>query len=329
MSQVPTVLGFGTAILDLLVRTDDAFVAEHSGGGKGGMVLIDEAACNKMLSLLPDYTVAPGGSAGNTLAGLLRLGIGGRMMGKVGRDEQGDLYRDRFAKLGGDISAFKFSETTRTGCCICLVTPDSERTMRTCLGAASEITEKDFRPEDLDGVNLVHLEGYQLYSPGMFELLLSEAKKRNIPVSFDFSSYEIVKTFRNRIETLLKDVSIIFANEEEAAEFVGRDKFTPEYALDVLSGYCDTAVVKLGKKGALLRRNGETVSVEAELVKAVDTTGAGDLWQAGFLYGHLTGKSLETCGKLGAALGAEVVSVLGGVIPEEGWQRIIKKFNLK
>lgn len=329
MSQVPTVLGFGTAILDLLVRTDDAFVAEHSGGGKGGMVLIDEAACNKMLSLLPDYTVAPGGSAGNTLAGLLRLGIGGRMMGKVGRDEQGDLYRDRFAKLGGDISAFKFSETTRTGCCICLVTPDSERTMRTCLGAASEITEKDFRPEDLDGVNLVHLEGYQLYSPGMFELLLSEAKKRNIPVSFDFSSYEIVKTFRDRIETLLKDVSIIFANEEEAAEFVGRDKFTPEYALDVLSGYCDTAVVKLGKKGALLRRNGETVSVEAELVKAVDTTGAGDLWQAGFLYGHLTGKSLETCGKLGAALGAEVVSVLGGVIPEEGWQRIIKKFNLK
>ena len=329
MSQVPTVLGFGTAILDLLVRTDDAFVAEHSGGGKGGMVLIDEAACNKMLSLLPDYTVAPGGSAGNTLAGLLRLGIGGRMMGKVGRDEQGDLYRDRFAKLGGDISAFKFSETTRTGCCICLVTPDSERTMRTCLGAASEITEKDFRPEDLDGVNLVHLEGYQLYSPGMFELLLSEAKKRNIPVSFDFSSYEIVKTFRDRIETLLKDVSIIFANEEEAAEFVGRDKFTPEYALDVLSGYCDTVVVKLGKKGALLRRNGETVSVEAELVKAVDTTGAGDLWQAGFLYGHLTGKSLETCGKLGAALGAEVVSVLGGVIPEEGWQRIIKKFNLK
>ena len=329
MSQVPTVLGFGTAILDLLVRTDDAFVAEHSGGGKGGMVLIDDAACNKMLSLLPEYTVAPGGSAGNTLAGLLRLGIGGRMMGKVGRDEQGDLYRDRFAKLGGDISAFKFSETTRTGCCICLVTPDSERTMRTCLGAASEITEKDFRPEDLDGVDLVHLEGYQLYSPGMFELLLAEAKKRNIPVSFDFSSYEIVKTFRNRIETLLKDVSIIFANEEEAAEFVGRDKFSPEYALDVLSGYCDTAVVKLGKKGALLRRNGETVSVEAELVNAVDTTGAGDLWQAGFLYGHLTGKSLETCGKLGAALGAEVVSVLGGVIPEEGWQRIIKKFNLK
>ena len=329
MSHSPTVLGFGTAILDLLVRTDDAFVAEHSGGGKGGMVLIDEAACSKMLDLLPECTIAPGGSAGNTLAGLLRLGIGGRMMGKVGRDEQGALYRDRFAKLGGDVSAFKYSETTRTGCCICLVTPDSERTMRTYLGAASEITEKDFRSEDLDGIDLIHLEGYQLYSPGMFERLLAEAKKRNIPVSFDFSSYEIVKTFRSRIETLLKDVSIIFANEEESAEFVGRDKFTPEYALDVLSGYCDTAVVKLGKKGALLRRNGETVSVEAELVQAVDTTGAGDLWQAGFLYGHLTGKSLDVCGKLGAALGAEVVSVLGGVIPEEGWQRIIKKFKLK
>lgn len=329
MSRIPTVLGFGTAILDLLVRTDDAFVTEHSGGGKGGMVLIDEAACSKMLSLLPECTVSPGGSAGNTLAGLLRLGIGGRMMGKVGRDKQGDLYRDRFAKLGGDISAFKFSETTRTGCCICLVTPDSERTMRTYLGAASEITEADFRPEDLDGIDLIHLEGYQLYSPGMFERLLAEAKKRNIPVSFDFSSYEIVKTFRSRIGTLLKDISIVFANEEEAAEFVGGDKFSPEYALDVLSGCCSTAVVKLGKKGALLRRNGETVSVEAELVKAVDTTGAGDLWQAGFLYGHLTGRSLEECGKLGAALGAEVVSVLGGVIPEEGWQRIIKKFNLK
>ena len=309
--------------------SETSFVAEHSGGGKGGMILIDEAACGKMLSLLPECTVAPGGSAGNTLAGLLRLGIQGRMLGKVGRDEQGDLYRERFAKLGGDISSFKFSETTRTGCCICLVTPDSERTMRTYLGAASEITENDYRPEDLDGIDLLHLEGYQLYSPGMFELLLSEAKKRNVPVSFDLSSYEIVKTFRDRIETLLKDVSIIFANEDEAAEFVGRDKFTPEYALDVLSSYCETAVVKLGKKGALIRRNGETVSVDAELVHAVDTTGAGDLWQAGFLYGHLTGRDLETCGKLGSALGAEVVSVLGGSIPEEGWQRIIQKFNLK
>lgn len=329
MSRTPTVLGFGTAILDLLVRVDDSFITEHSGGGKGGMILVDEAACSNMLSLLPECKVAPGGSAGNTLAGLLRLGIGGRMLGKVGRDEQGDLYRDRFAKLGGDISSFKFSETTRTGCCICLVTPDSERTMRTYLGAASEITEADFRPEDLEGADLIHLEGYQLYSPGMFERLLSEAKKRNIPVSFDFSSYEIVKTFRDRIADLLNDVSIIFANEEEAAEFVGRDKFTPEYALDVLSGYCNTAVVKLGKKGALLRRNGETVFVNAELVNAVDTTGAGDLWQAGFLYGYLTGRSLETCGKLGAALGAEVVSVLGGSVPEEGWQRIIQKFNLK
>ena len=329
MSQKPTVLGFGTAILDLLVRTDDSFITEYSGGGKGGMILVDDATCSKMLSLLPECAVAPGGSAGNTLAGLLRLGISGRMLGKVGRDEQGDLYRDRFARLGGDISAFKFSETTRTGCCICLVTPDSERTMRTYLGAASEMTEADFSPEDLTGIDLIHLEGYQLYSPGMFELLLAEAKKRNIPVSFDLSSYEIVKTFHPRIESLLKDVSVIFANEEEAAEFVGRDKFTPEYALDVFSGYCKTAVVKLGKKGALLRRNGETVSVDAELVDAVDTTGAGDLWQAGFLYGYLTGRTLEECGRLGAALGAEVVSVLGGSIPEAGWQRIIQKFNLK
>ena len=329
MSQTPKVLGFGTAILDLLVRTDDSFISEHSGGGKGGMILVDEAACSKMLSLLPECTVAPGGSAGNTLAGLLRLGIRGRMLGKVGRDEQGNLYRERFSRLGGDVSSFKFSETTRTGCCICLVTPDSERTMRTFLGAASEMSEKDFCPDDLDGIDLIHMEGYQLYSPGMFELLLAEAKKRNIPVSFDFSSYEIVKTFRDRIKTLLKDVSIVFANEEEAAEFVGRDDFTPEYALDVLSGYCKTAVVKLGKKGALLRRNGETAAVEAELVNAIDTTGAGDLWQAGFLYGYLTGRSLENCGRLGAALGAEVVSVLGGSIPEEGWQRIIQKFNLR
>ena len=328
MSRVPTVLGFGTAILDLLVRVEDSFVTEYSGGEKGGMILIDESVCKELLSRLPDCAVAPGGSAGNTLAGLLRLGIGGRMLGKVGKDSEGDLYRDRFLKLGGDISAFKFSDKTRTGCCICLVTPDSERTMRTYLGAASEIGEADFAPEDLDGIDLIHLEGYQLYSPGMFERLLSEAKKRNIPVSFDLSSFEIVRTFRDRIGKLLSDVDIVFANEEEAAEFIGKDEFTPENALDILSEYCNTAVVKLGKKGALLRRNGETVRVEAELVKAVDTTGAGDLWQAGFLYGHLTGRPLKDCGRMGAILGAEVVSVLGASIPEEGWKRIIKKFKL-
>lgn len=327
MKNPPAVLGFGTAVLDLLANVDDSFIQEHSCGGKGGMVLIDDAACSDMLSKLPEYVVAPGGSAGNTLAGLLHLGVNCRMLGKVGRDPQGDIYRERFAKLGGDLSAFKFSEKTPTGCCICLVTPDSERTMRTFLGAASEITGADFSPEDLDGIDLLHLEGYQLYSPGMFETLLSEAKKRGIPVSFDFSSYEIVRTFHDRIRSLLKDIDIVFANEEEAAAFAEKEESSPEEILKELSACCNTAVVKLGKKGALLSRNGEILRVQAELVPAVDTTGAGDLWQAGFLYGHLMGKDLETCGKMGAVLGAEVVQVLGASIPGDRWQMITEKFN--
>lgn len=327
MNRIPTVTGFGTAILDLLARVDDAFIRTYSGGGKGGMVLVDEAARNGLLARLTEYEVSPGGSVGNTIAGLLRLGLKGKMLGKVGRDEEGRIYVDRFAKLGGDVSSFKYSEKAATGCCICLVTPDSERTMRTCLGAASELSEKDFRPEDLDGVDLLHMEGYQLYSSGMFELLVREAKRRGIPVSFDFSSYEIVRTFRDRIEALLKDVDIVFANEDEAAEFIGQDRFSPEKALDVLSGYCATAVVKLGKKGALLRRGNETKSVQARSVAAVDTTGAGDLWQAGFLYGYLTGKPLEICGKIGSLLGAEVVQVFGATIPEERWRTISEEIQ--
>jgi sugar/nucleoside kinase (ribokinase family) len=315
------IIGIGSALLDILARVPEEFVAE-APGGKGGMVLIDEATMLNLLELIPaDAGLVPGGSAANTILGLGYLGLDGRLLAKVGDDANGALYRSNARAAGIDEIGFKVNLDVATGTCISLVTPDSERTMRTCLGAAATMTPEEVTLADFAGCSHAHIEGYMLFNRGLMMHLLKTAKAAGCTISLDLASYEVVGACSDILTDLLAEyVDIVFANEEEAAAFVGSKDET--LALDRLAELCDTAVVKVGRRGAMIRRGEETVRVAARLVDAVDTTGAGDLWAAGFLYGHFTGRTLAESGAFGAWVSAEVVKVMGASIPPERWQAL-------
>ena len=324
--KIPAVLGAGSPIVDLLVSIDDGFL-KSIAAAKGGMELVDQSMIESLLNKIPGNPVkAPGGSAGNTIFGLARLGVPVAFLGKVGADADGDYYRKRLVELGGRDSSFRFDSSVHTGRCVSMITPDSERTMRTDLGAAARMTAAEVLDADFENIAHVHIEGYLLFVGDLAEKVLSTAKKHGCTVSLDLATFELVKFKRDVLPGLLKKyVDIVFANEDEAREFCG--DISPEKMAEKLGEYCAVAAVKLGREGSCIKDKNGIVRVPAELVKAVDTTGAGDLWQAGFLYGYLNGCPMADCARFGSITAAEVVQVIGADIPEERWSIIRKKLQ--
>ena len=325
------VLGSGSPILDVLLKVDDSFLSSFVSGEKGGMNMIDASEQERILNKAKEKgfsaKYAVGGSAFNTISSLARLGLSTSFIGKTGKDPDGAYFRKAYESIGGDPFSLKETDQAATANCICLVTPDSQRTMRSNLGASTLITPEDISESDFREVTHVHIEGYQLFLKGVVKKLVETAKKHHCTVSFDMASFEVVRLFRRELEALLPDVDIVFANEDEAKEFFPGTDFVPEKALSLLAEICPVAVVKVGEKGAWIREKGESFHVEANKVKAVDTTGAGDLWQAGFLYGYLTGRGLKYAGRLGAEVSANVVQVMGAELPEEAWRKIRERFG--
>ncbi len=322
------VLGFGSPLVDILINVEDYFLQKNVEGKKGGMELVDISIIDRILTkTTAEKVMVPGGSCANTISTLAKLGVNTGFLGKIGTDELGSFYTKNYADIGGDVSGFKKSSDTRTGCCLSLVTPDSERTMRTYLGAAYTITPEDITGEDFKGYTHLHIEGYTLqYMPGVALKVLKLAKENSLVVSIDLASFEIVKQFSGDLPGILKNyVDIVFCNEDEAMQYVGTKN--PEDVFDVLNGVCNVVAVKLGKKGSVIKAGDIKVRVPANLVEAVDTTGAGDVWQAGFLYGYtphkvFTEKLLEEAGGFAAFLSSEVVRVMGASIPENRWEHI-------
>ena len=321
------IMGFGTPIVDYVAYVPEEFV-QNIDGEKGGMVLVDNETQSKLLASIDvEISGAPGGSAGNTIFGLAKLGVKSKLLGQLGGDEAGVYYRDSFVKLGGDPSAFFVDENNATGRCLSLVTPDSERTMRTCLSALTTLNIEKITEELFADISHVHIEGYMASADELFCKVLECAKKANCIVSLDLASFEVVEFKRELLTKALSEyVDIVFANEDEAEKFCGTANVDEQIAK--LSENCDIAVLKLGKDGAMIKMDDEEiVKVDANLVEAVDTTGAGDYWQCGFLYGLLNGYDLEKCGKFGSVLGAEVVSVMGAELSSECWDLVQEKFR--
>lgn len=315
------ILGAGSPIVDLLVQVDDEFI-HGIKGEKGGMELVSATELEAILaqSGVPPE-IAAGGSAGNTLFALARLGVPASFLGQLGDDADGRLYRAEFATLGGKTDKFMLSSAAHTARCLSLITPDSERTMRTDLGAAALLSPDDVTPATFSGIGHAHLEGYMLFAGDLLQKVVACAKAVGCTISLDLASFEVVRACKAILPDLLKNyVDIVFANEDEAAEFCG--DLPAEEQVTELNKYCQLAVVKLGAEGCCIGEAGKTLRVPAQLAKAIDTTGAGDFWQAGFLFGLANGKSLETCGRYGAILGAEVVQVIGASLSEERWQAI-------
>jgi sugar/nucleoside kinase (ribokinase family) len=331
-SQSAAVLGAGTAIVDLLVRVDDDFLAQELPDGRGNTTWVEAARLDELIRRLHERGFqpekAPGGSTGNLLCGLSELGLETRFLGWLGLDNDGVYYRDTFAESGGNTRSFKYHPSKHTGRCLSLVSPDADRSMVTDLGASAEMRANEIHVSDLEGVSLLHTEGYlcglndRTFLPRLFE----QAKNAGIPVSFDLASYGIVREYRDGIrDDLGKYVDIVFANELEAAEFAGTGD--PESMLDALAELCPVAAVKLGALGSIVRMDGRTVRVAPEPANPVDATGAGDLWQAGFLFGWLHHAAPEVCGRIGSILGAAAVSNFGARLPEDRWHELRERIR--
>ena len=209
-----------------------------------------------------------------------------------------------------------------TGCVFSAVTPDAQRSMWTYLGASDFLASEDFVPALYDGVGLLYAEGYRAFNADCFKKSFTLARSLGVETALDFSSFGVVDACRGTFDELFAAgmIDIIIANEDEAFAYAGVKE---EAALDVLAGKAKVAVVKIGKRGALIAKDGKVTRVQAGAAKAIDTTGAGDLWASGFLYGYMNGWDMERSGNLGSVVSNEVVQVMGAQIPEDGWKRIL------
>ena len=320
-----SVIGVGSPIVDLIAQVSEDFLGNVTGG-KGGMVMIDNAELERILALLGRENIkrSPGGSAGNTLFDLARFGVKTALLGTAGSDEAGEFYKSKLIGAGGSAHALRYSTKSPTGHCICLVTPDAERTMRPALAAALEFDPASVTEADFAGYTLAHLEGYLLaHSEEKLRYLMRTAKRAGCLISLDLASYEVVTAFRPAILSMLEEfVDIVFANSDEADALFGA--VPPVEQLEKLRGLCPAAVVKLGEKGAWADCGEGAVFIPANKVNAIDTTAAGDSFAAGFLYGLLAKKDAAYCGRLGAALAAETVQIFGAELPESAWEKLKK-----
>jgi sugar/nucleoside kinase (ribokinase family) len=316
-------VGVGNPIMDYIARVDDAFLAAHVAGDKGGMVLVDDSDIERLLARLGGaVATAPGGSAANAVLGAARLGLRTTFVGKTGNDRTGADYRANFTAAGGDGSRFKRTNVPH-GRCLSLVTADGQRTLRTHLGAAMTLGPEEIGPDDFRGARHAHIEGYLLFNPALADKVAASARAAGCTLSLELSSFEVVNAARDWILGQLKQgVDIVFANEDEARALFRKDAGYDTYARE-LAAYGGIAAVKIGKDGAWVARGSELHRIApVKVAHVADTTGAGDAWAGGFLYGWLRGKSLPASGALGAALGAECVQHLGAAIPEAQWPRL-------
>ncbi|MBT3393819.1 MAG: adenosine kinase [Waddliaceae bacterium] len=320
MSNKYEVLGLGGCILDLVVQVSEDFL-ETVPGEKGGMELVGHDDIVSIITSCSGEAIeVPGGSAANAIKGISHLGIHCAMAGKVGNDKQGASYKKGLEDL--EITPVLFNTDTPSAIVLCLVTPDGQRTMRTYLGASAETRGADLTDEMFHGVKLVHIEGYTLDHHNLTERAMELAKDAGALVSFDFSSFEIIKRYKERIMSLLENyVDIIFGNEDEMKTITG---LPPKEACQHLGMMCDTAITLVGKKGCYVSHNNTTSHYPAIPIKhPLDTTGAGDLFASGFLYGLLKDQNMKTCAQYGAITGNAVVQTLGAEISQSSWQNIV------
>jgi sugar/nucleoside kinase (ribokinase family) len=311
-------IGVGSPLVDLVVAVEDGFLHKHVEGAKGGMELVDAATIS---AILKSGKVTPlrsaGGAASNTTVGAANLGIRSAFIGSCGTDAFGDFYQQALSEQGCEPRLVRHADLP-TGRVLSLVTPDAERTMRTCLGAAAALDPAVFTPEIFSGARLIMLEGYTLFNVELTRAIARAAKEAGCELALDLASFEVVEANREVLRELLDGfVDLVFANQDEAKAW---NPAGAEAALADLSRQVPIAVVKLGKDGALISGpSGSAIRIEAELVEAIDTTGAGDCWAAGFLAGYLRRLPLAQCGRLGALAGAAVVQVAGAQVPREEW----------
>ena len=314
------ILGLGNALVDVMTLVDNDNILSEFLLPKGSMQLVGKHESEVIKKGTAKYKpgLTSGGSAANTIHGLASLGAETGFIGSIGKDETGDFFEHDMQLAGVKTSLIRRDSVTGTA--VALITPDSERTFATHLGAAVELSAEDLDPSMFDGYDILYLEGYLINNFALVEKACMIAKSKNMEIALDLASYNVVETnlepFREIIENY---VDILFANEQEAKAFTGKDA---EVALSLISAKCNIAVIKVGSKGSLIKRGYEIIKVSSLPVNCRDTTGAGDLYAAGFLYCYAKDLPLENCGLLGTYLAGKVIETLGARINSGLWSEI-------
>lgn len=314
------VVGIGSALVDILALEDDAFL-HASGAVKGGMRLVGKEVIEEVLTRTsgPPRFV-PGGSACNTVVGIGKLGGKARFVGKCGNGHWGRLFRDDLVKQ--NVEPALLTSDSPTGRVLSIITPDAQRSMFTYLGASAETQPAEITNGCFANAAVVHIEGYLLFNPELILTAVRKARKMGALISLDLASFTVVEEFKDLLDRIVIEyVDVVIANEDEAKAFTGLAD--ERKAAEVLARKAEIAVVKVGERGSFISSRGRTLPIQPMGDgRAVDTTGAGDLWASGFLYGLVNRFPLESCGRIGSACGYEVCQVIGASIPDEGWLRI-------
>ena len=316
------VIGIGNALTDVLVNLRNEDVLHAHNIARGSMSLVDselQSQVSKEVAGLP-HSLSIGGSANNTIRAMARLGSEVGFIGKVGHDNTGDRFEQALHNLGIEGKIFRGDKPS--GKCISLVSPDGERTMLTHLGAAAEMHAEDISASLFEGFDCLYIEGYLVQEHSLIETAIRTAKECGLQMAIDLASFNVVEENLDFLRSIVaKYIDIVFANEDEARVFSGEAE--PINALQYISEMCDLAVVKIGTKGALIKHKGEVIHIGImAAAKRVDTTGAGDFYAAGFMYGMCEGLSLRQCGTIGAITAGKVIEVVGPTLGEEAWSEI-------
>jgi sugar/nucleoside kinase (ribokinase family) len=317
----PAILGMGNALVDVInILENDSTLAKF-GLPLGSMTLVDAELSRKIFEAtrFNERQITTGGSAANTIHSLAALGARCGYIGKIGKDELGETFQQEFDRK--QITTYLISSEIETGRVMSLVSPDSERTMATYLGAAADLRPEELSAEMFRGYSIFFIEGYLVQDHKLIETSIDLARKEGLKVAIDLSSFNIVEQNLSFLKYLIAEkADIVFANEEEARIFTGKE---PEEALSEIASVCELAIVKTGKEGSLIQRKNEKAKVGIIEAIAIDTTGAGDNYAAGFLYGLIKNLSLEKCGKIASLVSGKVVEVMGAKIPENKWAEIL------
>ncbi|MDR1156149.1 MAG: adenosine kinase [Bacteroidales bacterium] len=315
------VLGMGNALVDMMTELPDDHLLDEFDLQKGSMQLVDKEFSNHVLGKIQQLKKSEisGGSAANTICGLAAMGIETAFIGKVGKDRLGEVFEKDLVRNG--IHPLLQYSDNETGLALALVSPDGERTFATHLGAAVELEPDDLTSDMFQGYTHFYIEGYLVQHHELIRRAVELARENSLDVILDLASFNVVEDNLDFLHFLVEEYAdVVFANADEARTFTDGKK--PEDALEEIAEDCWIAVVKTGKNGSLIQNGRQVYRVPASRVNCIDTTGAGDLYASGFLYGMLNDLDLPLCGEIGSILAGKVIEVIGARIPDATWPEI-------
>ncbi len=320
----------GNALVDVLTHCSEEFIKEQEKNGviKGSMMLIDKDRAEELYSAMPKTIEISGGSAANTITAFASFGGKGAYIGKVAKDELGEVFINDMKSMGVTYNTQPLIIGETTGRCLIMVTPDAQRTMNTYLGAATELHPADIDADLITSAKVTYLEGYLFDPPHAKEAFFKAGEiceSAGHRLALSLSDPFCVNRHREDFHKLIdKHVNLLFGNEEEIISLCEKD--TLEEAIEIIKGKCEIIAITRSEKGSIILKGDEIIKIDAiKPKKLVDTTGAGDAYAAGFLYGFTEGKSLEESGKLASIAASEIISHMGPK-PETNLAEFAKKF---